>query len=65
MKAYTPVLTLSLLLAGCEKYTEKTSPCFGTAGTPIVSRIAQTPLLFTAPIPSKDCTFEPIGSAQQ
>lgn len=53
-------------VAACERYTEKTSPCFGKTGEPVVSRNAMTPLMLsfttTSPDPFKDCVFEPVNS---
>ncbi len=48
------------LLAACETYTEKTSPCFGRSGKPHVTRAASS---FAASddasaIPTKDCGFD-------
>jgi hypothetical protein len=48
------------LLSACEQYTEKTSPCFGRNGEPVVTRAAIS-FAATAPVSdesSKDCTFE-------
>lgn len=51
------------LLSACEKYTEKTSPCFGRNGAPQVTRSALsfptmgTPVQETA---KPDCSFEPL-----
>lgn len=48
------------LLAACEQYTEKTSPCFDRSGEPVVARAALT-FASTAPVSNasgKDCTFE-------
>ena len=60
---------LCALLAGCERYTEKKSPCFGTTGKSIVTRAAQTPLTISAPSPHakgtsaiKDCVFQDLSS---
>lgn len=58
------MLMIALLgLAACERYTEKTSPCFGKNGEPVVSRNATTPLTFSTKSPdlTKDCTFEPVN----
>ena len=57
-------LMLALLgVAACERYTEKTSPCFGKNGEPVVSRNATTPLTFSTKSPdlTKDCVFEPVN----
>jgi hypothetical protein len=48
------------LLSACEQYTEKTSPCFGRNGDPVVTR-ATLSFAATAPVSDesgKDCTFE-------
>lgn len=48
------------LLSACEQYTEKTSPCFGRNGEPVVTR-ATVSFAATAIISDeigKDCTFE-------
>jgi hypothetical protein len=48
------------LLSACEQYTEKTSPCFGRNGEPVVTR-ATLHFAATAPVSDqsgKDCTFE-------
>lgn len=60
------ILVIALLgVAACERYTEKTSPCFGKNGEPVVSRNAATPLALsfssTSPDPSKDCVFGPVN----
>lgn len=56
-------------LAGCETYTDKTSPCVGRNGKPVVSRNSISPALSFAPAVSRnatdlDCVFRPIGSAE-
>ncbi len=38
------------LLAACEKYTEKTSPCFGRNGEPRVTRSALSVSTMGAPV---------------
>lgn len=53
-------------LSGCEKYTEKTSPCFGRSGKPIATKAAYSPTLPFVPVAghtseADDCTFRPIG----
>lgn len=51
------------LLAACEKYTEKTSPCFGRNGEPQVTRSAFSVSIMGAPVQETakpDCTFEPL-----
>ena len=48
------------LVSACEQYTEKTSPCFGRNGEPVVTR-ATLSFAATAPVSGlndKDCTFE-------
>jgi hypothetical protein len=48
------------LLAACEQYTEKTSPCLDRSGEPVVTR-ATLSFAATAPVSdesNKDCTFE-------
>ena len=48
------------LLSACEQYTEKTSPCFGRSGEPLVTRAAVS-FAATAIVSDesgKDCTFE-------
>lgn len=49
------------LLSACEKYTEKTSPCFGRNGAPQVTRAALSFSTMGAPVQGSaqpDCTFE-------
>jgi hypothetical protein len=48
------------LLAACETYTEKTSPCFGRNGKPQVSQTALSfnTLNFAAENAPKDCVFD-------
>ncbi len=51
------------LLAACEKYTEKTSPCFGRNGEPRVTRSALSVSTMGAPVQETakpDCSFEPL-----
>lgn len=58
------ILMIALLgVAACERYTEKSSPCFGKNGNPVVSRNATTPLTISTKSPDvvKDCTFEPVN----
>ncbi|SEJ82547.1 hypothetical protein SAMN05421762_3810 [Pseudooceanicola nitratireducens] len=61
-----PLLALcaaASLLAACEKYTEKTSPCFGRNGEPQVTRSAFSVSTMGAPAHATaktDCTFEPL-----
>lgn len=58
----TFVMISLLSVAACERYTEKTSPCFGKNGEPVVSRNGTTPLSFSTKSPNidTDCTFEPV-----
>ena len=61
-----PLLALcaaASLLAACEKYTEKTSPCFGRNGEPQVTRSALSFSTLGAPPHASakpDCSFEPL-----
>ena len=61
-----PLLALcaaASLLAACEKYTEKTSPCFGRNGEPHVTRTALSFSTMGAPVQQgakPECTFEPL-----
>ena len=61
-----PLLVLcaaASLLSACEKYTEKTSPCFGRSGEPQVTRAAFSVSTMGAPAQETakpDCTFEPL-----
>ncbi|QIE47989.1 hypothetical protein G5B38_21455 (plasmid) [Pseudohalocynthiibacter aestuariivivens] len=51
------------LLSACEKYTEKTSPCFGRNGAPQVTRAALSFSTMGAPVQQAakpGCTFEPL-----
>ncbi len=51
------------LLSACEKYTEKTSPCFGRNGDPQVTRAALSFSTMGAPAHATakhDCSFEPL-----
>ena len=51
------------LLSACEKYTEKTSPCFGRNGAPQVTRSFLSFSTMGAPVQESaqpDCTFEPL-----
>ena len=59
-------------LAGCENYTDQTSPCFDRSGKPVVSRNSPAPALSFAPdrfapevsqySQEPDCLFRRIGS---
>jgi hypothetical protein len=62
MRFFTALLMVSAvpLLSACEQYTEKTSPCFGRNGEPVVTR-AKLSFAATAPVSGlndKDCTLE-------
>lgn len=63
---FKPLLALCAaagLLSACEKYTEKTSPCFGRNGAPQVTRSTLSFSTMGAPIeePTKpNCAFEPL-----
>lgn len=51
------------LLSACEKYTEKTSPCFGRNGEPQVTRSAFSVSTMGAQAQEAakpDCSFEPL-----
>ena len=51
------------LLSACEKYTEKTSPCFGRNGEPQVTRSALSFSTIGTPVQQaakSDCSFEPL-----
>ena len=54
--------TILLGLTACERYTDATSPCFGSEGEPLVSRAAGVPLpLEGEPVADDDCVFEAIN----
>ncbi|MAY32295.1 MAG: hypothetical protein CMM86_06775 [Rhodovulum sp.] len=61
-----PILALcaaASLLAACENYTEKTSPCFGRNGAPQMTRSALSFSTMGAPAHATakpDCSFEPL-----
>ncbi|MEX0308822.1 MAG: hypothetical protein AB3N17_01110 [Tateyamaria sp.] len=61
-----PLLALcasASLIAACEKYTEKTSPCFGRNGEPQVTRSALSFSTMGGPVHATakpNCTFEPL-----
>ena len=61
-----PLLALcaaASLLTACEKYTEKTSPCFGRNDEPQVTRSALSFATMGAPVQQAakpDCSFEPL-----
>lgn len=51
------------LLSACEKYTEKTSPCFGENGAPQVTRSVLSISTMGSPVPARskpDCSFVPL-----
>ena len=63
LKPLLAVCATASLLSACEKYTEKTSPCFGRNGEPQVTRSAFLVSTMGAPVqqPAKpDCSFEPL-----
>lgn len=56
-------------LAACETYTDKTSPCFGRDGKPVVSRSGISPAFFASAAIARnaqdhDCVFKSIGAAE-
>lgn len=61
LKPFILFSALPALLAACETYTEKTSPCFEGSREPSVTR---TTLFFETPRgakeSSKNCVFEPL-----
>ena len=62
-KPFLALCAAAGLLSACEKYTEKTSPCFGRNGKPQVTRAALSFLTMGAPVQEtakSDCTFEPL-----
>jgi hypothetical protein len=48
------------LLSACEQYTEKTSPCLGRNGEPLVTRatVSFAATTIDSDESGKDCTFE-------
>ena len=48
------------LLSACEQYTEKTSPCLGRNGQPLVTRatVSFAATTIVSDESGKDCTFE-------
>jgi len=61
------LLGLLAALAGCSTYTDRTSPCVGRSGKPVVSRGTASPVFSFAPDASRDatdpdCLFRPIGA---
>ena len=67
LKPLLALCAVASLLTACEKYTEKTSPCFGRKGEPQVTRSALsfstmgTPVQETA---KPDCSFEPLPRSE-
>lgn len=59
----TALILTAFGLAACTSYTDKTSPCFGQNGTPVVSRGAVSPLSVSTRSqgPADDCVFEPVN----
>ncbi|MDE9452184.1 hypothetical protein J3R80_17060 [Aliiroseovarius sp. Z3] len=57
-----PLILIALGLSGCARYTDKTSPCFGQNGAPVVSRNAVSPFSFSSKseVLAKDCLFVPV-----
>jgi hypothetical protein len=63
LKPLLALCVVASLLAACEKYTEKTSPCFGRNGEPQVTRSILSFSTMGAPVQETakpDCTFEPL-----
>lgn len=63
------LIALLAALAGCESYTDKTSPCIGRSGKPVVSRNDTGLMMSLLPVekehgPGPDCTYRPLGNAQ-
>ena len=61
-------------LTACGRYTEATSPCFTLPNVLEVSRAAQIPLSFNAPLTpvtpaapasAQSCDFQPIGAPEE
>ena len=54
------------LLSACEQYTEKTSPCFGRDGQPVVTRatVSFAATEIVSDQSGKDCTFEALPSPE-
>ncbi|MBA97200.1 MAG: hypothetical protein CMN10_16005 [Roseobacter sp.] len=62
-KPFLALCAAASLLAACEKYTEKASPCFGRDGEPQVTRSAFSVSTMGAPVQQAakpNCTFEPL-----
>ena len=63
LKPFLALCAAAGLLSACEKYTEKTSPCFGRNGAPQVTRAALSFSTTGAPVQQAakpDCSFEPL-----
>ena len=63
LKPLLALCAVASLLTACEKYTEKTSPCFGRNGEPQVTRSALSFSTIGAPVQQaakSDCSFEPL-----
>lgn len=62
-KPLLALCTVASLLSACEKYTEKTSPCFGRNGEPQVTRSNLSFSTMGAPAQETakpDCVFVPL-----
>ena len=63
LKPFLALCAAAGLLSACEKYTEKTSPCFGRNGEPQLTRSALSFSTMGAPVQQaakSDCSFEPL-----
>lgn len=63
LKSLLALCAGAALLAACEIYTEKTSPCFGRNGEPQVTRAALSFSTMGVPVQQAakpDCSFEPL-----
>jgi len=61
------LLTAFAALTACERYTDKSSPCFGRNGKPVVTRNSFPAALPHMPVVSQnaidqDCVFRPLGT---
>lgn len=61
------LLTAFAALTACERYTDKSSPCFGRNGKPVVTRNSAPAALPFAPSVGRnaidqDCEFRPLGT---
>jgi len=66
---YFPLLLIVAavpLLSACEQYTEKTSPCLGRNGEPLVTRatVSFAATAIASDEGSKDCTFEALPRSE-